>query len=833
MRIRRSQVPRRGFLGRLTGSVGAWLSGSWVWFGGARTARAAEGKTFTSSLGIRMIPLGDDRFLAATETTQAQWRALMDGNPSAFVGDDLPVETVRWDEAVAFCRLLTDKERKAGTLPEDMAYTLPSSAEWERACRPGAAVEEIAGLDEVAWTWRNSDWKTHPVGTRRATGAGFHDLQGNVREWCRDEFNGGRAIVGCGWRFGLIGYRTGDRDWCGESGREYDLGFRVALVPEKDAVKWEQPPVRRSSAGVSVAAPKGDRIEVPDLPERSRVFSRVNFPGKELSQHLPFEFSPEFLGGKQPAPERSTEDGEYHKVVVFAWSGINTRNSYLRAVEATCFAMRDVADEIHAFATKSDFERMRKFPEDFPFYSRVPKSLIREHEAEAENLIRELKSLYLQALRNPTEKMFVVLNFSNHGDVKSNSTNTDVIFSIPGCIESGEITERHLAQIGKLLAPLDATIVFGNCFSGDHDDIIVQNLAAQKQALASLGFPFVMGRSVCSATKGGFGNPTYDADQFGLYEQSMMYSGSGRTTAAANFAVNEHQRQGLAELQRRFVDGYKYGANTLSTRAEKLALYFQGIGLYSEGKQEDPQLIDETMSRFFSPETTRTDIDALGLPEEVARLLRVSQTETEQHVRRLRVPGLEDFTFSSSEAAGRSFAAQLAEEGASKTNVKTPLDDFGVDLRALRDGLPYDIKDTSKHLDDLMREADILDQQAATVTRRILAGKKDRVTYNGQQINFKTVQAKQNEIVKFIYTLLDGDLHRRQLATALINRHLLTVKMLTDPRFQGKDGQLHPLQAIWCWYRTGEFYEMLPQVHPEYRRTGQGPKALRRYLGPR
>ena len=57
--------------------------------------------------------------------------------------------------------------------------------------------------------------------------------------------------------------------------------------------------------------------------------------------------------------------------------------------------------------------------------------------------------------------------------------------------------------------------------------------------------------------------------------------------------------------------------------------------------------------------------------------------------------------------------------------------------------------------------------------------------------------------------------------------------MLTDPRFQSGDGALHPLQQIWLWYRTGELYEMLPRIHPDYARTGKGPKYIRRYLGPR
>lgn len=49
-------------------------------------------------------------YMGATEVTQKAWQTLMGNNPSFFVGDDLPVETVTWDDAVEFCRRLSEKE---------------------------------------------------------------------------------------------------------------------------------------------------------------------------------------------------------------------------------------------------------------------------------------------------------------------------------------------------------------------------------------------------------------------------------------------------------------------------------------------------------------------------------------------------------------------------------------------------------------------------------------------------------------------------------------------------------------------------------------------------
>ena len=41
-------------------------------------------------------------FIGRFEVTQAQWQAVMGSNPSKFKGDNLPVETVSWDDVQEF-----------------------------------------------------------------------------------------------------------------------------------------------------------------------------------------------------------------------------------------------------------------------------------------------------------------------------------------------------------------------------------------------------------------------------------------------------------------------------------------------------------------------------------------------------------------------------------------------------------------------------------------------------------------------------------------------------------------------------------------------------------
>lgn len=70
-------------------------------------------------------------FMGMFEVTQEQYQQLMDKNPSRFQGAKRPVERVSWNEAVEFCKKLSQKTKRN--------YRLPSEAEWEYACRAGTS----------------------------------------------------------------------------------------------------------------------------------------------------------------------------------------------------------------------------------------------------------------------------------------------------------------------------------------------------------------------------------------------------------------------------------------------------------------------------------------------------------------------------------------------------------------------------------------------------------------------------------------------------------------------------------------------------------------------
>ena len=166
-------------------------------------------------------------FIGAWPITQAQWAAVatahpgkapraLDPFPSFFEGNNLPVETITWNEADEFCRRLAEMTGRG--------YRLPTEAEWEYACRAGStgpfnvgptittdlanycgeggAVcgendgKSIASVVYDDVSYGSGAYDQGPVGTFRGTTTipgtfrpnrfGLYDMHGNVWEYCLD-----------------------------------------------------------------------------------------------------------------------------------------------------------------------------------------------------------------------------------------------------------------------------------------------------------------------------------------------------------------------------------------------------------------------------------------------------------------------------------------------------------------------------------------------------------------------------------------------------------------------------------------------------------------------
>jgi formylglycine-generating enzyme required for sulfatase activity len=88
--------------------------------------------------------------------TQAQFRAVMGYNSSKSPVDEHPADTVSWDDAMEFCKRMSELTGKEVRLPTD--------AEWEYACRSGTGTRFYNGNNKGALSkigWFNGDEGEH------------------------------------------------------------------------------------------------------------------------------------------------------------------------------------------------------------------------------------------------------------------------------------------------------------------------------------------------------------------------------------------------------------------------------------------------------------------------------------------------------------------------------------------------------------------------------------------------------------------------------------------------------------------------------------------------
>jgi formylglycine-generating enzyme required for sulfatase activity len=286
------------------------------------------GKPVVSSIGMRRVPIPAGKFLMGSpagekdrsdnegpqheveitrgfhlgekEVTQGQFKAVMGYNPSYFSKDgkgkkglkysdlstpaggkdkvsggteDYPVENVSHDEAVEFCRKITEKDRKEGKIGRELKYRLPTEAEWEYSCRGGAPSYKVFHFGHsLSSRQANFDGnypyggaekgpylgRTCKVGSYEKNGYGLYDMHGNVWEWCADCYvedyyyykigpatgpwrdplgpykGSDRVLRGGSWYDDGRNCRSAVRYWFAPEDRSRHYGFRVALVPSGD-----------------------------------------------------------------------------------------------------------------------------------------------------------------------------------------------------------------------------------------------------------------------------------------------------------------------------------------------------------------------------------------------------------------------------------------------------------------------------------------------------------------------------------------------------------------------------------------------------------------------
>ncbi|MBT9779645.1 SUMF1/EgtB/PvdO family nonheme iron enzyme [Clostridium sp. MCC353] len=224
----------------------------------------------------------DDFYMSPYEVTQDEYSQVMGANPSAFFGDEFPVETVSWLDAIRFCNTLSERQ---GLEPvyeiadntvswnrDASGYRLPTEAEWEYACRAGTTTPfntqtSISAEEANYWGdypymiednyFSQGNLETKPGVYRQTTTAvgsflpnawGLYDMHGNVGEWVWDYYgayestslenptgpeSGTRRVNrGGGWNDFAKNLRSAYRAAMPQENSAYNVGLRLARNAE-------------------------------------------------------------------------------------------------------------------------------------------------------------------------------------------------------------------------------------------------------------------------------------------------------------------------------------------------------------------------------------------------------------------------------------------------------------------------------------------------------------------------------------------------------------------------------------------------------------------------
>ncbi|MGH1296613.1 formylglycine-generating enzyme family protein [Bacillus pretiosus] len=190
---------------------------------------------------VQVKPFLLAKYVVTAELYYAIMNRALNGNENG----NKPVVNISWNDAIAFCNLLSkklgeteyysisDDGQKVSCNVESTGYRLPFEAEWQYACKAGTTGYTYGELQKIAWYNENSSGEIHDVGKKEPNAWGLYDMLGNVWEWCYDLYD--EKVYGS-YRIFRGGSWAEEARGCGATCRRRshptfhidDLGFRLA-----------------------------------------------------------------------------------------------------------------------------------------------------------------------------------------------------------------------------------------------------------------------------------------------------------------------------------------------------------------------------------------------------------------------------------------------------------------------------------------------------------------------------------------------------------------------------------------------------------------------------
>ena len=191
------------------------------------------GKPWKNGIGMEFMPIGTDLMASVWETRVSDYATFLGKTkhvrprqPDFEQSPKHPITYVSRDDAEAFCKWLTEKEREEERIATSHHYRLPTDIEWSRmagldfelgdapgqrdankptlyswgtkwpppAAHANYADEFASGLPGISMSRVISNYSdgfpaTSPVGSFPPNELGLHDISGNVHEWVSDDMS--------------------------------------------------------------------------------------------------------------------------------------------------------------------------------------------------------------------------------------------------------------------------------------------------------------------------------------------------------------------------------------------------------------------------------------------------------------------------------------------------------------------------------------------------------------------------------------------------------------------------------------------------------------------